>query len=213
MDARTKTANFNHNGYSEEVLKVSQHLKTSEVTKIYPPPCFETESIIRANDLEAVYNSKELKLEVQSLEEGECLNPLDGKLEPSPGFANVIKLKSAFGLLGLNQPPSKIASKRRPEWLSKRLTRSQAKMNRESIGRCHVDLSNILSANLMEEERPQAARSLETLESIIKLSKESLDDVTMEGIQLTLKSNFKCKESKLKSQGSLRRICEIVRDK
>jgi len=37
-------------------------------------------------------------------------------------------------------------------------------------------------------------------------------DVSMEGIQLTLKSDFKCKESKLKSKVSLRRIRERVRD-
>jgi len=68
------------------VLKISQHLKPSEVTKIYLPPRFETKSIIGANDLDTVYNSKELQLEVQSLEEGECLSPLAGKLEPQLRF-------------------------------------------------------------------------------------------------------------------------------
>ena len=58
---------------------------------------------------------------------------------------------------------------------SKRLTRSQAKKNKESLGRCEVDLSNILSENLIEEERSQPTRSSETSESIVKLAKESLE--------------------------------------
>ncbi|KAJ8420481.1 hypothetical protein Cgig2_030604 [Carnegiea gigantea] len=85
------------------MLKIFEHLKTSKVTKNYPPPGFKIESIIGANDLEAVYNSKELKLEVQSLEEGECLSPLDGKLElpPSPAAASPTSLTSALELKGV----------------------------------------------------------------------------------------------------------------
>jgi len=93
-------------------------------------------------------------------------------------------LKSASGWLGLNQPPSKIASKRQPEWFSKRFTRSQANKNKESAGRCHIDLSNILSENLMEEERPQATRSLKTSENIIKLAKESFEVGRLLGMTL-----------------------------
>ncbi|KAJ8445979.1 hypothetical protein Cgig2_001297 [Carnegiea gigantea] len=60
-DARTKTTIFSHNGYSEKVLKISQHLKPLEDTTISLPSGFETDGIIGTNGLVAVYNSKDLE--------------------------------------------------------------------------------------------------------------------------------------------------------
>ena len=59
----------------------------------------------------------------------------------------------------------------------------------------------------------QNPAKMDTKHKKIFQTKMSPIDVSVEGIQLTLKSDFKCKGSKLKSQGSLRRIREIMRDK
>ncbi|KAJ8428190.1 hypothetical protein Cgig2_033128 [Carnegiea gigantea] len=91
-NARTKTANFSNNGYSDEVLKISQHSKSLGVVMSYPPPGIVTEGIIDANEMEAAYKPNDWEKEVQPMGEDECTSPLIGELEPPPGFEKVSKL-------------------------------------------------------------------------------------------------------------------------
>ena len=147
------------------------------------------------NHLETGCILKTLEHEVSPFKDGDCGVQQSEEVEPPLDFEKIA---------GLNQPPLKIASKRQPELPSKRLARSQAKKNKESVGRCQVDLSNILSENLIEEERSQPTRSSEASESIVKLVKGSLEvgrllvmtvidkeEAALERIKKTLKNERK----------------------
>ncbi|KAJ8446349.1 hypothetical protein Cgig2_005880 [Carnegiea gigantea] len=173
--SRTKTVSFSQIGYSESVLKLSQQLQALKDVSHPPPPGFENHGMNDKNHLETGCILKTLEHEVSPFKDGDYGVQQSEEVEPPPGFKKIA---------GLNQPPSKIASKRQPELPSKRLTRSQAKKNKESAGSCQVDLSNILSENLIEEERPQPTKSSETSESIVKLAKESLEVGRLLGISV-----------------------------
>lgn len=143
--SRTKTVSFSQYGYSKEVLKLSQHLQALEDVSQPPPPGFENEGINHKNHLGTDCILRTLEHEVFPFKDGDCGVQQSEEVEPPPDFEEIV---------GLNQPPPTIASKRQLELPSKTLTKSQAKKNKGSARRCQVDLSNIFSENFIEEERP-----------------------------------------------------------
>ncbi|KAJ8438798.1 hypothetical protein Cgig2_023832 [Carnegiea gigantea] len=90
--ARTKTVSFSQNGYTKELLQLTQQphsLGTEQTPKsleVDEPPGYEKPHPSKANDLLTNYSPKALEIREEVLEEGEFRVQGSDTVEPPPGF-------------------------------------------------------------------------------------------------------------------------------